>query len=110
MRTTLAAAFLLLAATAARPDDRADAMKAIEDANAALKAGKPKEAVELGRKAVKLDPANPDGHLCIGKGLLDQRDNAGAAAAFREVIRLDPARAAAHDRLGDALLKMGKFD
>jgi lipoprotein NlpI len=38
------------------------------------------------------------------------RQNEDAAKAFREVIRLNPKAVAVHDRLGDALLKLGRFD
>lgn len=110
MRTTLAAALLLAAAPAAPADDKAKAAELVEEAAAAFRAGRAKQAIEVGRKAATLDPKNADAHYVVGVALLGERDNAGAAAALREAVTLAPDRAAAHDRLGDALLKLGRFD
>ena len=98
-----------LLATRMADDDKEKAVKLLEEASTAFQNGKTAEALDLARKAVKLDPANPAGHFVIGSVLLKNRDNAGAIAAFRKVLELDPKAVAVYDRLGDALLKSGEF-
>jgi lipoprotein NlpI len=94
----------------ARADDK-DVPKLLSDAAAAYKEGKHDRVVELAREAVRLDPKNPDAHYLLGLGLLGGRDNERALACFREVLRLDPGfRPEVYDRMGDALLKLGKFN
>lgn len=117
MRVFVVAAVVVVIAALVQPwpapaqDDKVKmAMTILEQAAEAHQNGKHQEAVDLAKKAVKLDPANPAGHFVIGSALLKLRDNEGAAAAFREVLRLDAKAVVALDRLGDALLKLGQFD
>jgi lipoprotein NlpI len=104
MRTLLAAA---LVAVLAGADDKAD--KLLEDASAALKAGKFKDAADLAEKAAKLDPKDAAAPYLAGLAYSSLRDQPAAVKAFTAAITLDPKLAAAYDRRGDALLKSGKF-
>jgi lipoprotein NlpI len=56
------------------------------------------------------DKADADKLVTEAAAALKARRNADAADLLLRAIKLDPANAAAHDRLGDALLKLGKFD
>ncbi|MBY0514485.1 MAG: tetratricopeptide repeat protein [Gemmataceae bacterium] len=106
---------LVLAAAVARMPaagaaDDPDPKKLLADAAAAYREGKFDTTVKVARDAIRLDPRNPEGHYVLGLGLLGTRDNEGALACFRETLRLDPGfRPDVYDRMGDALLKLGKF-
>jgi lipoprotein NlpI len=111
----LAAAVVAAAAPHAPPAPAQDenmkaATKLLEEAAAALRDGKAKEAVELATKGAKLDPKNPAGPFVLGRAHLALRQNEEAARAFTTLIELNPKFAPAYDRRGDAYLKMGKFD
>ncbi len=54
--------------------------------NVLRKMGRFEEAVSYARKAVELGPRLPDAHNALGVALLDQRDWAGALAAFRAAV------------------------
>lgn len=105
MASLLAALFLPLPILA-----DVDAARYREGASAALKAGKFKDAVELGEKAAKADPKNAEGPFIVGAAQLRLRNNAAAITAFTEALARDPKLAAAHDRRGDAYLKSGQWD
>jgi lipoprotein NlpI len=104
MRTLLAAA---LAAGLATADDTAT--KLLEDASAALKAGKFKDAAGLAEKAAKLDPKDAAAPYVAGLAYSSLRDQPAAVKAFTAALALDPKLTAAYDRRGDALLKSGQF-
>lgn len=109
MRAVAAILFSALFLLPLAADDK-DAAKLLAEAAAAYKAGEHDAVVKLARDAVRLDPKNADAHYVLGLGLLGKRDNEGALACFKEVLRLDPAfRPEVHDRMGDALLKLGRF-
>jgi tetratricopeptide (TPR) repeat protein len=67
-----------------------------------------KEALRYRMVAVALRPQSPVVRLVLGCELLEERDPAGAAEAFRDALRLDPHYAEAHNNLGLALFKQGK--
>lgn len=98
---------LLAAMLLATPAD--DARKLIDDATAALQAGKLQDAVKLAERAEKADPNSAAAPLVAGSAYLQLRQNEAAVKAYTRAIELDPRRTAALDRRGDAYLKMGKF-
>lgn len=89
--------------------DTEKAMKLVEEAGDAYKAGKSDDAVALAKKAIELDAKNPAAFFVLGSAHLKLRQNDDAAKAFTQVLALDPKAVAAHDRRGDAELKSGKF-
>jgi tetratricopeptide (TPR) repeat protein len=60
--------------------------------------------------AVAAAPAMPVAHNGLGIALRDQKDQAGAEAAFRRAIALDPKYAWAHNNLAVALSDQGQVD
>jgi hypothetical protein len=83
-------------------------MDSLTGARAALKAGKPREAIELYRRAQKEAPRNPEVPHERGLAHLEQGEIGLAAAAQAEALAIDPEhtgaraqRAAALEALGD---------
>jgi len=60
-------------------------------------------------KAVKINPADVQGHLLLADICARQRDYAEAAAAYRKVTELDPSRAEAFYGLGTILYKQTQY-
>jgi lipoprotein NlpI len=90
-------------------DKLKESAKLAEEAGAAYEAQKYDAAIELAKKAIKLDPKNPPAYFVLGSAQLRLRQNAEAITALTRMIELDPKFAAAYDRRGDAYLKSGKF-
>jgi cytochrome c-type biogenesis protein CcmH/NrfG len=81
-----------------------------------LSGGKPGEAIESFREAVKIDPDYPDYHNCLGQALLERARSGvdgvngvdedqlnSAVAEFRAAIGIDPEGRDARVNLGRAL-------
>jgi len=66
------------------------------------------EAAQLFRRALELNPVDPDGWNNLGVGLVRQGDLAGGLEAFRRALRLKPAHAQANRNLAVALDRQGK--
>ncbi|MBA4064689.1 MAG: hypothetical protein C0501_13440, partial [Isosphaera sp.] len=113
MRAFVVAALLPLAAGLAAPaDDKEDKEKLAklqDEIEAAMKARKYADVVDLAAKAAKLDPKNPGFPFAAGTAHSALRQHDAAAKAFTAVIDLAPKTAAAYDRRGDAYLKAGRF-
>lgn len=94
---------LAVAASAENADDL------IKAATAALKDGKPDEALTLASKAVALDPKNVRAHVFRGSvhGVL--RRHKEAIADFTKAIELDPKAAEAYNRRGGEHFKLGRI-
>ena len=90
-------------------DKEKEVAKLLDGMEAAMKAGKYQEVIDLAKKASELDPKNPAVPFAAGSAHLALRQNEEAAKAFTKVIELDPKFAPAYDRRGDAYLKSGKF-
>jgi len=83
----------------------------------ALQVGRHDVAVDLIRRAIRLNASNPNyfsdlGNACFAQGnaCFAQGNLEAAVAACREVIRLAPDDAATHCNLGTALSRLGKLD
>jgi serine/threonine-protein kinase len=76
--------------------------------------GKIDEAIQSARHAIDIQPTNDNAHELLGDLLLASRKSTAqrdeALAQFRDAIRLRPKFARHYDRLGVALLKIGRFD
>lgn len=66
-------------------------------------------AIELGRRALAIDPELADAHVAIGNGLMNLGQIDEALDEIREGIRLEPDNGQAHQSLARALW-MGKGD
>jgi lipoprotein NlpI len=102
----------LCAGPAAPADDKADKEKLAklqDEIEAAMKARKYAEVIDLAGQAAKLDPKNPGFPYAAGTAHAALRQHDAAAKAFTTVLELEPKAAAAYDRRGDAHLKAGKF-
>lgn len=122
MRTFLAAALVAAAVSAAGADDEKDKkakdlLDQIETkakaAGAAKDAGEKNklydEMIDLAKEAAKLDDKNPAIPFALGTAHAAKREHGKSVEAFKKVIELAPKVAIAHDRLGDAYLKDGRF-
>lgn len=104
--TSPAAQLSPLAAAAARRELRRIVSQAVQ-----LRAsGQFKEAVELLRKATKLDPRNGDLHRELGITFLMFHDWERARVEMLEAIRREPDNVDAHSGLAYALEKLGDLD
>lgn len=100
MRIALALGFLL--ASVAVADDLKEAEKAFEKKDFA-------RAAELALKAAAAAPKDPEPPFLAGMAYSAQREQAKAVEQFTAVLKIDPKLVAAHDRRGDAYLKLGKW-
>ena len=66
------------------------------------------EAFELGKKAVSLDDASPQGHVILGHAYLWKRQHEEAIAQFERAASLNPNDADALSSLGGALVFSGR--
>ena len=62
------------------------------------------------RRAIELDPSDPDAHYDLGIELLQANQLEAAAAEFQTTVKLTPDSAQAHSNLGIALASMGRVD
>lgn len=77
---------------------------------AAIKAGKPAEAVELYREAIKLDPKNPTLRLGAGTAEFQQRHDPEAKAFFEQALDLDPKQSIARIGLAQVFKRQGDLN
>ena len=70
--------------------------------------GKPAEASEHFRQALRLKPDYADAHYNLGNALADQGKPAEASEHYRQALRIKPDYADAHNNLGNALADQGK--
>jgi tetratricopeptide (TPR) repeat protein len=72
------------------------------------------DAVQAARHAIEIQPTNDTGHELLGDLLIDSaksdQTKNDAVTQFREAIRLRPKFARHYDRLGVALVRMGRYD
>lgn len=76
--------------------------------SALLLAGRPEEAAEEFRQALRTKPRWPGAHVGLGDALHALGDYEGAIAAYEEALRLDPAHARGNANLGKALTDAGR--
>ncbi|HEX4606744.1 MAG TPA: tetratricopeptide repeat protein [Urbifossiella sp.] len=81
----------------------------VDEAVAAYKAGRYKDAAALAEKAAAADPKDARAAFIAGSAYAQLRDNAAAAKAFSVALERNPKLTEAHDRRGDAFLKLGLF-
>lgn len=70
----------------------------------------PQRAIELLRKALKVNPESAHAHSNLGNALLASRQTDAAVASFDRAIAIAPDFAEAHVNRGDALRRLGKFE
>lgn len=73
-----------------------------------LQEGKPREAAEMFREAIRRSPTHADSHYGLGVSLFQMGKAREAVAAFEETLRLNPAYADALISLGAAYDSMGE--
>ncbi len=86
-----------------------DAAGTLDQARAAYKAGRFKDAVALAEKAAAADTKDFRAPFIAGTAYAQLRDNTAAVKAYSTALERNPKLAEAHDRRGDALLKLGMF-
>ena len=67
-------------------------------------------AIDVGRRAIALDPVNPAVYRIVGISLLLVRQYAEARAAFQSAISLQPQNLRHHALLGDTQYAMGAYE
>jgi TolB-like protein/Tfp pilus assembly protein PilF len=67
-------------------------------------------AIEQARRAVALDPLNPQSHRSLGDVFTDQRRYAEAVTAFDQAISLNPENTALYALRGNARYLQGEFE
>jgi len=88
----------------------ADPNIVIAAGNLEIARGNPDRAIELYRKAVDLDPVNPQARAFLAFNLAATKRFAEARAEFPRVVELNPAAPWAHAGLGLSYLLEGKFE
>lgn len=81
----------------------------LAEAERQLRAGRPKEAVVVLRRALEDDPRDPRCHVALGNARSALRDLAGAESAYAEALRLQPDHAEARFGLGLCLEARGRL-
>jgi type IV pilus assembly protein PilF len=112
-RTLLALAAVLSVAAVPRAAETPSAGGAENTFNLGLshlREGRPEQAVEAFRKAIKEDPKNPYFYKGLGQGLLSLKKYSDAVGAFRKALELNPYYTDLHNDLGTALAASGKID
>jgi tetratricopeptide (TPR) repeat protein len=71
--------------------------------------GRPEEARELFKRAIKTDPSSPNGYNQLGLMYLEQQKWDEAVQNFSQAIRLSPQWSNYYYNLGRALLGAGKL-
>lgn len=74
----------------------------------ALGEGRPRDAADLCRRAIALDPASPGAHFLVGLVATDLDDRKTAIRAFGSVTKLQPENAAAFAQLARLFMRMGQ--
>lgn len=74
------------------------------------KRGMDEKAMQEFKKAVKLDPSNPEGHIFLGFSLLDQKKIDQALQHFQRGVELDPRSTDAKIGLGRAYRMKGEMN
>lgn len=69
--------------------------------------GRPTEAEQAAREAIRLDPTLGEAYNLVGATLIDRGDLSGGEAMVREAIRLNPRNASAHNNLAALLRQTG---
>jgi len=77
--------------------------------NAAYRAGRYAEAIDLGRRAVALSPDNPWAHNLLGAACAEEMEFAEARRAFAAAVDSDPTIAISRINLSYALILDGDF-
>lgn len=106
-RGPLLAALLSMSFTATTAGQ--DKAGPLDEARAAFKAGRYKDAAALAEKVAAADAKDYHAPFVAGSAYAQLRDNSAAAKAFTTVLERNPKLAEAHDRRGDAFLKLGLF-
>ena len=70
----------------------------------------PQRAIELLRKALKVNPESAHAHSNLGNALLSAKQADAAVASFDRAIAIAPDFAEAHVNRGDALRRLGKLE
>jgi spermidine synthase len=70
--------------------------------------GKPEEASQHYKEALRLDPDLVEAHMNLGNLLLARGEIQDAIAQYKDVLRLKPESAEAHNYLGRALARSGR--
>jgi lipoprotein NlpI len=101
---------LLLVAAVSIPAADESFEQLVAKAQAALKKGDNKRALDLADKAVTLDPKAARGYLFRGSVHETLEQHKEAIADFDKCIELDPKTADAYDHRGSEYFKLGKID
>src|SRR5262249_43699304 len=80
----------------------------LKDAEAALKKGQAKEALDLADKAIRADPKSARARFVRGRAYEVSGKHAEAVADFDKAIDLDAKLADAYDHRGSEQFKLGK--
>jgi lipoprotein NlpI len=105
-RGPVLAALLAAAATTALAQDAPDPLA---PAVAAYKEKRYKDAAVLAERVADADKANARAAFIAGSAHAAMRDNLAAVKAFTTALERNPKLSEAHDRRGDAYLKLGLF-
>jgi tetratricopeptide (TPR) repeat protein len=72
--------------------------------------GRLDEAIEAGKRAIRLNPNNVNALYNLGLALADSKDWDAAVENYQRVLELNPEHGLASNNLGAAFEKMGKMD
>jgi lipoprotein NlpI len=108
MRLVTLVGVVLLVLASAAPSRGETVEELLEKAGAALKDGRPDEALKYAEKAVAAAPKNAAAHLTRGAAHEQLREHAEAVADFGRAIEIDPKLAEAYNRRGSEQFKLGK--
>jgi protein O-GlcNAc transferase len=73
-------------------------------------AGALAQAEQLYRRALQLDPGDPDVWFRLGEVYQSLARRADAEASYRQTLRLEPGHVGAHNNLGIVLMEQGRLD
>ncbi len=111
-RILAAVASVLVAGTLAAADNQnpAGAENTFNMGLTHLREGRPEQAIESFKQAIKEDPKNPYFYKALGQGYLTVKKYSDAAAAFHKALELNPYYVDVHNDLGTALCASGKLE